>query len=128
MRFEKPELIKNINEAVLLAAIALAKIQYQDPLSAAQGLPKIWTKVKGELEDKPEHWAWTFIASCVSTAGVMLLREPRMRCELTDEELQSHAQQLVENCRTTAIFARAASQTSHCRSTPKAASITFHSL
>ena len=25
-----------------------------------------------------------------------MLREPRMRCELTDEELQSHAQQLVE--------------------------------
>ncbi len=96
MRFEKPEVVKNINEAVLLAAVALAKIQFQDPLSVAEGLPKIWAKVKGELENNPEHRAWTFIATCVSTAGVMLLREPRMRCELTDQELQSHAKELVE--------------------------------
>ena len=96
MKFQKPGIKKNVNEAVLLAAVALAKIQYQDPVSAAEGLKGIWAKVKGELEDSPEHRAWTFIASCVSTAGVMLLREPRMRCELTDSELRLHAQELVE--------------------------------
>lgn len=96
MRFEKPEVVNSINQAILLAAVALAKIQYQDPLTAAEGLPKIWAKVKGEIENNPEHRAWTFIASCVSTAGVMLLREPRMRCGLDDGELQSHAQQLVD--------------------------------
>ena len=96
LKFKKPKVARDISEAISLSAIALAKLKYQDSVGAARHLPQIWSMVKGELEDKPENRAWTFIASCVSTGLIMLLREPRMRCELNDQELRNHAKALVD--------------------------------
>ena len=56
----------------------------------------LWSNLKGNLETNPENMAWTFLSSCVSTALMTLLREPRMRCELTDQELTDHAKGLVD--------------------------------
>ena len=96
MKFEKPEVVKDYSKAILESSVALAKISCGAPVSAGEHLPRIWSKVKGELEDKPENRAWRFLATCVSTALIMLLREPRMRCDLTEQELTDHAKGLID--------------------------------
>ena len=96
MKFEKPEVEQDYSKAILDLAIAFAKFQCGAYGSAIEHLPKIWNKIKSKLENKPENTAWVFIASCVSTALIALLREPRMRCELTEQELKNHAKGLID--------------------------------
>ena len=96
MEFKKPEVVKDYLDAIWQSAIALEKVVHGAPVGATENFPQIWTSLKGKLEDSPENMAWTFLANCVSTALMTLLREPRMRCELKDQELTGLAKGLVD--------------------------------
>ena len=96
MEFKKPEVVKDYLDAVWQSAIALEKVVHGAPISATEHLPQIWSNLKGKLEDNPENMAWTFLANCVSTALMTLLREPRMHCQLDDQELVDLARGLVD--------------------------------
>ena len=96
MKFKKPEVVKDYFEAIWQSAIVLEKVVHGAPISATEHFPQIWSNLKGKPEVNLENMAWTFLASCVSTALMTLLREPRMRCELTDQELTDHAKGLVD--------------------------------
>ncbi|WP_170506298.1 pentapeptide repeat-containing protein [Ruegeria arenilitoris] len=96
MEFQKPERIQDINKAVLNSALVLAKIQFQDAVSAAEPLKDIWKALKGELSDHPVNRAWTLISTSATTALVSLLRQPRLRSPLTDEECTEVARTLLE--------------------------------
>ena len=96
MEFKKPEVVKDYLNATWQSAIALEKVMHGAPISATEHLPQIWSNLKGKLEDNPENMAWTFLANCVSTALMTLLREPRMHCQLDDQELVDLARGLVD--------------------------------
>ena len=96
MEFKKPEVVKDYLDAIWQSAIALEKVVHGAPISATEHLPQIWSNLKGKLEDNPESMAWTFLANCVSTALMTLLREPRMHCQLDDQKLVDLAKGLVD--------------------------------
>ena len=96
MEFKKPEVVKYYLDAIWQSAIALEKVVHGAPISATEHLPQIWSILKGKLEDNPENMAWTFLANCVSTALMTLMREPRMHCQLDDHELADLAKGLVD--------------------------------
>ena len=95
MEFSKPEKQRNFSKALRLSALTLAKLQYQDPISAAESIPEIWKAAEGALEGEPEHVAWIFLANCVGSASISCLRQPRMRCDLSDKDLQDVAERFV---------------------------------
>ena len=95
MEFRKPEVVENYLGAIWESSLALEKVLRGAPLSAAEHFPRIWNNIRGQLENNPENTAWTFLASCVSTALVMLLRQPRMHCDVTNDELADLAKGLV---------------------------------
>ena len=96
MEFKKPEVVKDYLDAIWQSAIALEKVVHGAPISATEHLPQIWSNLKGRLEENPENMAWTFLANCVSTALMTLLREPRMHCQLDDQEVADLAKGLVD--------------------------------
>ena len=85
----------DLQEAVLSSALVVAKLQFQDYLGAAETAPKVWQAVKGELESEAKHIAWLFLAGCVASAAMSCLRQPRMRCDLSDKDLQAAADRFV---------------------------------
>ena len=96
MEFKKPEVVKDYLDAIWQSAIALEKVVHVAPISATEHLPQIWSNLKGRLEENPENMAWTFLANCASTALMTLLREPRMHCQLVDQEVADLAKGLVD--------------------------------
>ena len=95
MRFEKPKEVNDYLGAILQLVIAGVQIKCGDPVGAAERVQQIRSKFKGKLEDNPKNMPWTFLSSCVSTALITLLREPRMHCQLDDQELTIHAKRLI---------------------------------
>ena len=96
MDFEKPKKVVDVTKALKLSALALAKLQFQDPVTNAQDFYAIWEVARGEIQSGPQHIAWAFLANCVATATATVLRQPRLRCELTDEEIAELAARSVE--------------------------------
>ena len=94
MKFKKPRIVTDYTKAASEIAFAGAKFVYGDVVGSISHLPQFLDKLKGKSESNPENMAWTFLATCVSTALIMLLRVPRLRCELTDQELIDHAKGL----------------------------------
>ena len=95
MKFEKPPIVADYTKAASEIALASVKIVYGDVVGSISHLPQFLDELKGKSESNPENIAWTFLATCVSTALIMLLRVPRIRCELTDRELTDHAKGLI---------------------------------
>ena len=96
MEFKKPEAVKDYLDAIWQSAVAFEKVVHGAPISATEHPQQIWSNLKGKLEDTPENMAWTFLANCVSTALMTLLREPRMHCQLDDQELADLAKGSVD--------------------------------
>ena len=95
MKFQKPKVVRDYSNAIFESAIVIAKFLGGNVVGSTEHLPQIWNDLKGGLEDNPENMAWTFLASCVSTALITLLHDPRVRCELTEQELGDHVEALV---------------------------------
>ena len=95
MKFEKPKEVNDYLGAILQLVIASVQVKFGDPVGAAERVQQIRSKFKGKLEDNPKNMPWTFLSSCVSTALITLLREPRMHCQLDDQELTIHAKRLI---------------------------------
>lgn len=96
LNFQKPQKVVDVTEALKLSALALAKLQFQDPVTNAQNFQAIWKVALGEIQNSPENIAWGFLANCVATPTATVLRQPRLRCELNDEEIANLAAQSVE--------------------------------
>ncbi len=104
MKFSQPEKQRNIIEALRLSALAVAKMQHQDPISTAESIPEIWKAAEGALESEPEHIAWIFLANCVASAAISCLRQPRMRCDLSDTDMQDVAEKFVDRLPSTGVL------------------------
>ena len=88
MIFKKPQRVRDEQEFIKNLAQAAIKVLQQDVKGAAKLLPKIWDAYKGKEDTSPEAQAWRLVTSCVAHAATDVLREPRMRSELSAEELE----------------------------------------
>ena len=96
MKFNKPQKKQYYQKIILKSAITLSHVLCQSYGSAIEHLPDLRDEFEGKLENNPENVAWTFLSICVSTALIILLREPRMRCDMTHKELTDHAKGLID--------------------------------
>lgn len=91
VHFRKPTNGNDPWAIVFQLGLTCAKAYFQDPVSTAENLPNLWKAIKGKNDVTPETIAWFFLQSVVTTAALLVLKTPRMHCELTEDELQKYA-------------------------------------